>query len=418
MQQSIKIKAEDLELKKANADVLLPNRDLTQWNSVDETIIEKPKWQIGHGLQIAINQMEVSNRLSSMNSASRTPARSSSNSNLENPFSQFSKSPKRNSESQNDDSSGQKKSRVETEIDLPVPFETELIPNTIASPLNPNTPVYTTLSNIFDGSTTSTPRLSVDTSAYDYSTYLTEGADYIPSPHSPPVSPVRICNSEKVWQGFLSMPLVASLQCSCHQVSGKEITSLNIWSQIITSDIVVDGRIGQKEVDSYLNQISSHNSTSKHIIVVEFRSQHNDREQYTKIFNYFNDKDRYGVIKSPFPTVKDFYIIPVKQNTSLPRVLVDLVECKVNRPVENTLYGVIILHSQVLRRLNIETLDPRYSVMSQNPQQENGNGVLDGAQPSLSILLSNLTSGLQKKQTIANPALEALLKQVSNQNKI
>ena len=56
--------------------------------------------------------------------------------------------------------------------------------------------------------------------------------------------------------------------------------------------------------------------------------------------------------------------------------------------------------------------------MSQNPQQENGNGVLDGAQPSLSILLSNLTSGLQKKQTIANPALEALLKQVSNQNKI
>ena len=101
------------------------------------------------------------------------------------------------------------------------------------------------------------------------------------------------------------------------------------------------GRIEPKVALDYLDKVKKF--PGKEICILRFSST--DQSGYMSFFNQLRTKGRYGVIKSPAPKIKDFYVIPVEANSPLPKTFLPVsgpgfVEGDSNKP--DLLIGVIL----------------------------------------------------------------------------
>lgn len=101
------------------------------------------------------------------------------------------------------------------------------------------------------------------------------------------------------------------------------------------------GRIEPKSALDYLDKVKKF--PGKEICILRFSSS--DQSGYMSFFHQLQTKGRYGVIKSPAPKIKDFYVIPIEANRPLPKILLPLcgpgfVEGENNKP--DLLIGVIL----------------------------------------------------------------------------
>lgn len=119
----------------------------------------------------------------------------------------------------------------------------------------------------------------------------------------------------EIYSGSMFMAEVAKFDVTASIVSGNVD---DIIKKLPTSMEIV-GRIEQNIVWDYLDKVKKH---GKELALLRFAST--DESSYFQLFSYLNTRQRYGVIKSPCPTIKDFYLIPVEASRSLPSVLLPI----------------------------------------------------------------------------------------------
>ncbi|KAK9247231.1 transcription factor S-II, central domain-containing protein [Lipomyces tetrasporus] len=125
-------------------------------------------------------------------------------------------------------------------------------------------------------------------------------------------SPMLEPKDPMIWEGLISMAGVSEFMGSAVQVGGPLFDGeLRRWQDVIAPSIDIDGRLSKDTAASYLSEVSS----TKDLVAVSFTvmdSTSKEQERaFTRLFDYFRGRDRYGVIRNKFPNVKDAYLVPL-----------------------------------------------------------------------------------------------------------
>ena len=166
-----------------------------------------------------------------------------------------------------------------------------------------------------------------------------------------------------VWEGCLSMHQVAKFSAKAVQIGGRELfggqdggaSRRQAWSDVLTKDISVDGRIGIAAVETYVGKQAQ--SATKEIVVLKFETQESSsslssvhqRVEFDKLFEYFYAKQRNGVVPQRNRHVKDMYLVPLAAKDPFPGYLRDLIDndASVRETVPtNCLLGVLVLNKE------------------------------------------------------------------------
>lgn len=141
----------------------------------------------------------------------------------------------------------------------------------------------------------------------------------------------------EIYSGNMFMADIAKFDVTGSIVSGNVDDVMKKFSS--TMEIV--GRIEPKTVWDYLGKVKK--LPGKELVVLRFSST--NESAYFTLFSYLHTRQRYGVIKSSSPTIKDFYLITVEANRPLPSVLLPIdgpgfIEGEEHKP--DLLIGVIL----------------------------------------------------------------------------
>ncbi|CAH2102372.1 unnamed protein product [Euphydryas editha] len=123
-----------------------------------------------------------------------------------------------------------------------------------------------------------------------------------------------------VWNGCINMVDVARFYVAAHEVSGNAID----LEEDLAPELDIVGRINPDTVWDYISKMKR--ASNKDIIILKLQAANDEeRMQYIALYSYLSSRNRLGVVKvSNTATVKDFYIVPIPANTSLPPVLLPL----------------------------------------------------------------------------------------------
>ncbi|KAF9147513.1 PHD finger protein 3 [Linnemannia schmuckeri] len=165
-----------------------------------------------------------------------------------------------------------------------------------------------------------------------------------------------------VWEGCLSMHQVAKFSAKAVQIGGRKLLDSQgggasrrlAWSEVLTKDISVDGRIGIAAVENYVGKQAQ--SATKEIVVLKFEAQESSslsadlqRVEFDKLFEYFYSKQRNGVVPQRNRHVKDMYLVPIAAKDPLPGYLRELVDDDASvreAAPANCLLGVLVLNKE------------------------------------------------------------------------
>jgi SPOC domain len=141
----------------------------------------------------------------------------------------------------------------------------------------------------------------------------------------------------EIFSGNLHMADVANFDVTASILSG----SFDDILKLIPSSLDCVGRIEPNMVWDYLDKVKKY--PGKEICILRFAS--NDDAGYFNFFTYLHTRQRFGVIKSTSPKIKDFYLVPVEASRPLPKVLLPLtgpgfIEGEEHKP--DLLLGVIL----------------------------------------------------------------------------
>jgi hypothetical protein len=158
---------------------------------------------------------------------------------------------------------------------------------------------------------------------------------------SPPYSPKDYQAGGAIWRGKVSMNPVAEFSSSARHVGGADLSGRIPWSQLVPSTLLVDGRIDIQLATNYLCGLRFSTSTDVTVIAINAPEHPAERAQFDKLFNYFVDRTRYGVVgKHPLPAVKDTYIVPIEAGASKKPEFIELLE---NNSIEDPTPDRILL---------------------------------------------------------------------------
>ncbi|KAI1311039.1 glucokinase [Mortierella claussenii] len=166
-----------------------------------------------------------------------------------------------------------------------------------------------------------------------------------------------------VWQGIIEMDQVAKFFTRAIQVGGTRVIPgrLNAdpltdmaapgWSDFLTRKVLIEGRIPVSAVESYVAQ--QRQSSTKEVVIVRFEvestssSHEKHRAELNRLFRYFHEKSRNGVVPQKARLVKDMYIVPVAAKDVLPGYFRGLVENDAlvlhgESAREDALFGVLV----------------------------------------------------------------------------
>lgn len=121
----------------------------------------------------------------------------------------------------------------------------------------------------------------------------------------------------EIYSGNMYMADVTKFDVTASIVSGN----VDDIVKLFTPQLECVGRIEPKTVWDYLGKVKK--LPGKELAVLRFSST--DESAYFTLFSYLHSRQRYGVIKSPSPHIKDFYLITVEAKRPLPQVLLPIV---------------------------------------------------------------------------------------------
>jgi Transcription factor S-II (TFIIS), central domain/SPOC domain len=157
---------------------------------------------------------------------------------------------------------------------------------------------------------------------------LLKDEDVESPPYSPPAHDYD-ADPAIVWRGKLSMSGVAEFPATAKHVGGADLGATFPWSQLMPELLAVDGRIQIERANEYLCGLRWSRTNDVVVVSVSPPGDQTGQAQFDQLFNYFNDRKRYGVIgKNLHSAVKDTYVIPVEQGMAkLPEFVANLQHC-------------------------------------------------------------------------------------------
>ncbi|EEB06660.2 transcription elongation regulator [Schizosaccharomyces japonicus yFS275] len=138
----------------------------------------------------------------------------------------------------------------------------------------------------------------------------TQTPPYSPTDHSP-----LFLNENAIWEGRIKMASVAEFPAKGIQVAGSLMDS-TLTNEILSSTASLDGRISMESTLKYLQALQ--HSPSKDILAMVFLPTNSDTHGFDTLFDYFLKRNRYGVLRSKSPKVKDAYIVPLMPSPGKP----------------------------------------------------------------------------------------------------
>ncbi|EED23412.1 PHD finger domain protein, putative [Talaromyces stipitatus ATCC 10500] len=164
---------------------------------------------------------------------------------------------------------------------------------------------------------------------------------------SPPYSPKDLHAGSDIWFGKLSMSAIAEFRSVGRHIAGADLSGKIPWSRLAPTSLVVDGRIDIELASDYLCGLRFSNSTDVTVMAISAPHQPNDRAGFDKLFNYFTERKRYGVVgKHPLAAVKDIYVIPVEAGSSGKPEFIQLLE---NNTLEDPTPDRVLLMAFVVK---------------------------------------------------------------------
>ncbi|CEO60523.1 hypothetical protein PMG11_05148 [Penicillium brasilianum] len=187
-------------------------------------------------------------------------------------------------------------------------------------------------------------------------------------PESPPYSPKDFNDDGLVWRGKVAMVPVSEFTSFAKHVGGADLSGRIPWSQLAPPTLLIDGRIDIQLASSYLCGLRFSSSTDVSVIAISSPDLPGERAGFDKLFDYFKNRSRYGVIgKHPLSAVKDTYIIPIEAGTTTKPEFIELLENNTLEDVikERTLLVVFVVKTG-------ESNPPSVQPPSHQPSQEPG----------------------------------------------
>ncbi|KAE8356444.1 transcription factor S-II, central domain-containing protein [Aspergillus coremiiformis] len=183
---------------------------------------------------------------------------------------------------------------------------------------------------------------------------------------SPPYSPRDYHEEGTVWRGKIVMNPIAEFSSSAKHVGGADLSGRIPWSQLAPSTLLVDGRIDIQLASEYLCNLRFSTSTDVSVISVSKPELPKEQAGFDKLFNYFSDRKRYGVVgKHPLHAVKDTYLIPVEAGSTKKPEFIELLE---NNSLEDPIPERVLL--VVFAVKTSESNPPSVQPSSHLPSQE------------------------------------------------
>jgi hypothetical protein len=144
---------------------------------------------------------------------------------------------------------------------------------------------------------------------------------------SEPYSPREFSEEGVLWHGKLAMTTIAEFSAFAKFAGGANLSNKISWSQLLPPTLPIDGRIDIERASKYLCGLRFSQTTDISVVSVSAPENAKDREQFGKLFSYFAERKRYGVVgKHPLPAVKDTYIIPVETGEGTKPEFLNLLE--------------------------------------------------------------------------------------------
>lgn len=163
--------------------------------------------------------------------------------------------------------------------------------------------------------------------------------DFVANKSHDSTPPMVSSSNEPCWSGTIMMPDVGKFSASAKPVSG----SLDFMKDEISQNLMVCGRIAPDQVNSYIKRLKS--TTKNQILLIQLHPlTESDRNNFDTFFDYLYSRNRCGVINnSAHPQIlKDFYILPIHEKSSIPEILKPIDGPGLDRKVPNCLLGLLV----------------------------------------------------------------------------
>ena len=137
-----------------------------------------------------------------------------------------------------------------------------------------------------------------------------------------------------IWHGKLAMAGIASFHGTGRHVAGADLSATLPWHTLIPTSLTIEGRISTERAEEYLCSLKWSTTTDVIVVAVTPNSDAESQVQFDKLFTYFTERRRYGVIgKSPVPSVKDTYVVTLDAGAGKKPDFVEMLEyCIIEDP--------------------------------------------------------------------------------------
>lgn len=191
---------------------------------------------------------------------------------------------------------------------------------------------------------------------------------------SEPYSPKDAADGEGIiWSGVINGNALGRFNARAKYAAGATPDALHLtWQSLIPRELPISGRIDPAKANEYLCGLQY--STTSDVIVVTVTQPEGslqDAIEFDRVFKYFKDRKRYGVItQQAEPAIKDIYLIPLDQGDDLPEMLKLLEEKSIGdengRIVERMLMIPIVIKNTELAHVANANMPPT-PTMQQTP---------------------------------------------------
>lgn len=151
-----------------------------------------------------------------------------------------------------------------------------------------------------------------------------------------------------VWRGKMAMTNVAGFSGTGKFVAGFNVSPKFPWSDIIPSNLLIEGRIDIERASEYICGLRYSNTTDVTVLAVSPADDEGTRSEFNKLFTYFTDRKRYGVVSTQGnPAVKDTYLVPLEAGAAKKPDFIELLEqCTIDDPIpERMLLLTMVIRS-------------------------------------------------------------------------
>ncbi|KAL8845466.1 MAG: hypothetical protein Q9176_000102 [Flavoplaca citrina] len=149
-----------------------------------------------------------------------------------------------------------------------------------------------------------------------------------------------------VWNGRLSMEGVAEFNGNGKHVAGANLNGTIPWNLLMSETIIVEGRIDIERATEYLCGLQYSKTTDVSVVAITPTDEEDSQTAFNKLFQYFTDRRRYGVIVKKSDT-KDVYLVPLDAGATTKPEFIELLEyCTIQTPVpERMLLVTFVIRS-------------------------------------------------------------------------